>query len=49
VPEVPVEIKDKSTRERLQVLPYQLHLISPKLESLSAGSYFARCCWWRSL
>ena len=33
------EIKDKATRQRLQVLPYRINYKEPSKESLHAGNY----------
>lgn len=42
VPEVVAEIRDKATRERLQVLPYELQLRDPSDEAIRQVSEFAR-------
>ena len=34
------EIKDKATRQRLQVLPYELNLREPSTEAIKLGKIF---------
>ncbi|OWF37986.1 RNA-binding protein NOB1-like [Mizuhopecten yessoensis] len=42
LPEVVNEIRDKATRQRLQVLPYQLHFRQPSSESIRFVTEFAK-------
>ena len=42
IPEVVEEIKDKATKQRLQVLPYQLIYREPPPETIKAGRLVLR-------
>lgn len=48
VPEVVSEIRDKATRERLQVLPYDLHFKQPQPEAIKAGMFKQLILWYTS-
>lgn len=41
--EVINEIKDKRTRESLQVLPYELKLTNPDVEAINHGKELISC------
>lgn len=40
VREVVTEVRDENTRQRLQVLPYELHIQEPSQEALHHGEHY---------